>query len=104
MLQLYLNVSSPRLDGLPFQPDFAATRPEAAPVLYDSGVLELSNKELLSLDRIFLDLLPVFKQDENSDLLPCVLFFTLRLGSSLQASSQIRLWSAEVHCSFQLPS
>lgn len=104
VLQLYLDVSSPRLDGLPFQSDFAATRPEAAPVLYDSGVLELNHKEWLSLDSIFLGLLPGFEQDENSDLLHCVLFFTLRLGSSLQAASQIRLWSAEVDCSFQLPS
>lgn len=42
-LNVYLDIGSTGLDGLFFQSDFAATRPEAAPVLYDPGILELKN-------------------------------------------------------------
>lgn len=42
-LNIYLDTGSTGLDGLSFQSDFAATRPEAAPVLYDPGILELKD-------------------------------------------------------------
>lgn len=40
---IYLDTGSTGLDGLSFQSDFAATRPEAAPVLHDPGMLELKD-------------------------------------------------------------
>lgn len=41
--KIYLDIGSTILDGLSFQSYFAATRPEAAPVLNDPGILELKD-------------------------------------------------------------
>lgn len=41
--RIYLHTGSTSLDGLSFQSDFAAARPQAAPVLNDPGVLQLKD-------------------------------------------------------------
>lgn len=41
--EIYLDIGSTNFNGLSFQSDFAATRPKAAPVLNDPGILELKD-------------------------------------------------------------
>jgi len=81
-------------NGLSLQFNFAACGPETSPVLYYPGMLERKKKTQS----------PHASQANNNLARLKWLKATCRLGSSLQAASQIPLWSVELFCRFQFPT